>query len=241
MNVSYMISKLLDELVCSSPPSRARSVPLWNLTSKLKSISLPRFDPRIYTQDDALPEQSEEAFTSFTLPSQAPVTVQARHAQHASIACRMLICAAKGGKLRQISCSKELRPVFAMRTMLPHWVRIEEWECYSLKAWECAALCLRALLAHASLWLGNKVASVPRYERRLTAAEVQGLQAYFEKEGTPRLVKVREDTPQPVERYLPWLEEDADLAQKVADAWNGVVERGGADLIKCRCDRCMTS
>lgn len=31
-------------------------------------------------------------------------------------------------------------------------------------------------------------------------------------------------------RYLVWLRDDEKLAQQVADAWNAVVERGGADL-----------
>lgn len=41
--------------------------------------------------------------------------------------------------------------------------------------------------------------------------------------------------------YLPWLEQDADLAQRVADAWNAVVERGEADLAKCCCLQCSPS
>lgn len=42
----------------------------------------------------------------------------------------------------------------------------------------------------------------------------------------------------PVTRYFPWLLEDAELSQRVADAWNAVVRRGGADLVACRCERC---
>lgn len=42
---------------------------------------------------------------------------------------------------------------------------------------------------------------------------------------------------QPIELYLPWLEE-AELAQQVADAWNAVVDRGEADVVKCWCDLC---
>lgn len=45
----------------------------------------------------------------------------------------------------------------------------------------------------------------------------------------------------PTDGYLVWLRDDAELAQRVADAWNAVVERGGADLIQCYCPKCCKS
>lgn len=37
--------------------------------------------------------------------------------------------------------------------------------------------------------------------------------------------------------YLPWFEEDAELAQQVSDAWNTILARNDED-IWCKCSRC---
>lgn len=52
----------------------------------------------------------------------------------------------------------------------------------------------------------------------------------------PKLIQKRKS--QPVARYLPWLEEDAELAQQVADVWNAIVEHGKADALECECFSC---
>lgn len=44
--------------------------------------------------------------------------------------------------------------------------------------------------------------------------------------------------PDPIELYLSWLHKDAELAQQVAEAWNEVVKRGEADVVKCTCEQC---
>lgn len=41
------------------------------------------------------------------------------------------------------------------------------------------------------------------------------------------------------ELYFRWLRDDAQLAQQVADAWNELVQRGDADLVKCYCRKCF--
>lgn len=43
-----------------------------------------------------------------------------------------------------------------------------------------------------------------------------------------------------VERYLPWLARDGQLAREVAEAWNLVVDREEADVVKCPCERCSS-
>lgn len=227
----------------SSSPS-AVSVPFWNLTRKLQELRVsdltgPFPRPTPTAAENAMGEQHGEGFTSFEIPAVLPAAEAERRALHQSVACRMFIEAAKGGNLRCIGSNMRVDAIFAMRAMLPYWAVIDEWGLFTDATWVKAALSLRALLAHASLWLGTTLESVARYDRRLTRQEVQQLQSYFETTGTPVLVEVEEGESQPVERYLPWLAEDAELAQKVADAWNGVLERGGADLIKCRCDKCL--
>lgn len=38
---------------------------------------------------------------------------------------------------------------------------------------------------------------------------------------------------QPVQLYTVWLVEDAELSRQVAEAWNLLVERGEADVVRC--------
>lgn len=127
--------------------------------------------------------------------------------------------------------------------------------------WSTAASTLRPALAHASRWLPR---STP--DGFLTRKDVQALHAYFAIQGSldftgeeqriaahdkiihydpiqhPSLAKMDEDT-RIVQRsffdlYLPWLAEDGELAQQVAGTWNAVVQRGQADVVKCRCRLC---
>lgn len=91
-----------------------------------------------------------------------------------------------------------------------------------------AALALRPLLAHASLW------HTPRKDRMLTRQDVQDLQSRFEAAGVPKVARVSPEGLQTLGRYLTWLQEDGELAEQVADAWNAVVKRGGGNVVSCR-------
>lgn len=216
------------------------TVPLWKLTSKLKNLSFDRHGPEYQDRDEAIAEQLEGSYTSFELPAERPVAAKDRHALHENIATRMVIDAAKGGRLRCIEGGLEIQPPFAMRSLLPYWVGIEEWRVSS-ESWAGAALSLRPILGHASLWLETTSSSGAREDRTLTRQEVQGLSQYFKTQPVPKLIMVsREDEAQPIERYLPWLE-DEKLARQVADAWNAVVREGKADMIRCRCKKCRTA
>lgn len=216
------------------------SVPLWKLTSKLKSLSFSCGSPEYYEREEAIVEQLEETYASFELPSERPTPPKARHSLHKKIAIRMVIDAAKGGRLRTIEGGLEIQAPFAMRSLLPCWVGVEQWGI-SDGVWADAALSLRPTLGHASLWLGTESSSGVRKDRTLTTQEVQGLSQYFKTEPVPELVSgTREDETQPIERYLPWLEEEK-LAKRVADAWSVVVREGKADMIRCRCKKCRTA
>lgn len=129
------------------------------------------------------------------------------------------------------------------------------------KAWSDAASALRPALHHASTWLPES-ATGARSDRRLTLEDVQSLYALFtppayastpdftgEQQVYQTHVALLSAAPTPVHGqplfghslvnlYLPWLVEDASLAQQVADAWNAVVAQKEADKVKCRCERC---
>lgn len=233
-------------------------MPLWELASKLKYLSLtmrhmltPRWTVEIPEQ-----EVSEAELLSFELPEHLPVTQGKLNALHDSIASRTVVAAARGGQLRGLEiqeCSVQ-RP-FAVRALLPFWVgvKFDDWAAhyhrlaYPEHKWLSARSSLRPALAHLSLW---RPGSDPRTDRKLSMAEVRGLAAHFAKRGTPNVVEPEHDSrqgrdgkvaphPLSIGLYLPWLAEDAELAQQVADAWNAVVERGEADEVMCRCERCQ--
>lgn len=130
----------------------------------------------------------------------------------------------------------------------------------SSKFWSDAAAALRPALAHASVWLSESALGI-RESRTLSREEVQSLYAHFLiVESTPDFTGEEQifhdhfehnkifHVPPPkeapsiacslVDLYLPWLAEDAGLAQQVADAWNAIAERNQADKVKCRCKRC---
>lgn len=136
--------------------------------------------------------------------------------------------------MKHLRASNGAQQPFAVRALLPCWVQIESWgrETRSLRAWRAAATTLRPLLSRASRWLESTSSSGQREERYLDEQEVQSLQAYFEREDLPELVR---DELSPAQPYLPWLHEDAALAKQVADAWNAVVRRGEADVVRCKC------
>lgn len=132
--------------------------------------------------------------------------------------------------------------------------------------WYHAARTLRQALAHASLWQGTSSSSA-RTNRALSRDDVQGLLAYFtslsvearppalawtteieptERERPPQAPYMNQLFPPRtitktyavIDLYLPWLAEDAKLAQKVSRAWNEIAQRGEADVAGCQCQRC---
>lgn len=159
------------------------------------------------------------------------------------MASRIIIAAAKGGQLRRLEAGSAVQYPFAIRALLPRWVGIEGWggSSSSLEAWRAAAISLRMLLAHCSLWLGTTSNSdEPRSDRLLNQQDVHALQRHLEHQGTPNFVVAYREQRQPIERYLPWLTEDEKLAQQVADAWNEVVRRGEASKVQCPCVSCKS-
>lgn len=196
--------------------------------------------------DEERMEQLESTFTSFEPPNELPTTQEGIVALGDSIAARTIIAAGRAGHLKRFGYAREngTQAPFNVRTLLQFWVGIEGWGFEGQpKPWHGAAMSLRPILSHASLWLGTAVGQVsfstPREDLLLTGEEVQTLQAYFDKEGIPKVVKGSYKEPFPISRYLPWLAEDAELAQQVADAWNEVVRRGEVDLgIRCCCAKC---
>lgn len=111
---------------------------------------------------------------------------------------------------------------FMIRDLLPCWVRVERWWIHSepdgaLPGWAGAAESLRSVLEYASLWISATSIVTPRATRQLTGAEVQALHSYFkQREAALSAITGNEN----IKNYLTWLEEDAKLAQQVADAWN---------------------
>lgn len=79
----------------------------------------------------------------------------------------------------------------------------------------------------------------PRIDRYLSCQDIQTLRTQLE------LSEIRlpgwaswSRAVQRVERYLPWLEEDAELSQQVVDAWNEIVQSREVSEVKCPCQRC---
>lgn len=165
----------------------------------------------------------------------------ARDRLHLAIACRTIATTARGGKLKRLSTHIEMQP-HAARALLSYWVQIEDWgnDRSEFGPWILAATQLRSLLSHASRWLGRKSRSSFRLDRSLSRQAIQSLQSHFKDEGTLTMSGERghffalTDT---IERHVPWLT-DVELAQQVSDAWNTVVERGGADFVGCHCVKC---
>lgn len=168
---------------------------------------------------------------------------------HYTAACRTIVAAAKGGKLRalELLCHTIEEP-FAMRSLVPAcWVScvVDDYnekdagegsqEHGSVgKLWLKAAIWIRPALAHASLWLHTSLFAPPRNSRMLTTVDVQSILRYFKSSnfgnnGTGLIM---------AEPYLRWFEQDAELTQQVSEAWNTVVERGKAGLADCECRRC---
>lgn len=228
-------------------------MPFWELAPKLKSLSFTniRFATlQAYRRISAHEEVQEEELTSFEFPEEREAYChEEREELHYRIFFRTIVAAAKSGRLRALEIPRDnLFEPFAVRKLLPCWVGMEEWGLKeehqrqpAFEEWIGAAAALRPALAHISFWAPHS-APGPRQIRTLTGAEVQAMCAKFSAEGLPhpahRVFDPRAGSP-PLELYLPWLTQDAALAQQVADAWNVVVERGEPDVIKCMCLQCL--
>lgn len=199
---------------------------------------------------------SESDFPSFRAPySKYPLPeseAQSNDALHYSMACRTVVAAAKGGRLRSLdlTCEKVQEP-FAMRNLVPAWVRVaisnandfegnysqvdRNEEEFEVMRWICAAARLPRALAHASLWLPHPHSALARDSRLLTPKDIQLMLSHFKTcnfdDGTGRIM---------TELYLRWFEEDEKLAQRVSDAWNAVVKRGKAGMMRCKCSKCKS-
>lgn len=257
-------------------------MPFWDISRDLEELSFKRFYRAPFEEthvnfSEQVSEQDESTLASFQLPTELPTDKGGILELHNSIATHTIIAAARGGKLKQLAFNGHIQRPFAVRALLPYWVRLDEWNIPGYRqGYMAAAPLLRPLLAHASLWLGTAEEHEDRHDRRLTREEIQTLKQYCESHGVPKLrqplafleeededqdeeghqelaeeqqeqgSKTQQAKPedpnlnQPIELYLPWLE-DAELAQQVANAWNAIAERGEADLVKCECEKCAAS
>lgn len=225
------------------------AVPLCQIAPKLTYLAVD-----MGTMDSDMPASGEQ-FEKVLIPLDDPAELledlredhsrwTARDKFTMAVARRIIIAAAKGGRLRHLEPDVSTTHPLAIRSLMPYWVRVESWgKYYEYQAdWYQAAILLRPLLSHASLWLGPTTASGIR-DRQLTAQDVQALHTHFKGKGAselPTLLKPSRVATETIQRYLPWLSEDAELARRVADAWNAVVECGEADKVKCQCKRCLT-
>lgn len=194
---------------------------------------------------DPVAEQSEARLAHFELPtthggSKVPYAIP--------IACRTLIEAAQGGQLRRLSLTRQFELPFAVRSLLPYWVGIEDWgdntsdEGFGedvLNAWFFAARSLRPLLVHVSQWRASASASGRREDRILTRQDVQSLMAVIAFEGLEGMYLATRHRASAVRHYLAWLAESDRLAQRVVDAWNSVVQFGDINARLCRCRKCQ--
>lgn len=129
------------------------------------------------------------------------------------------------------------------------------WEIKQSEVWYVAALVLRRFLYHTSLMspAQSDQAEDATANRLLTCGDVQEMHPEFIRNGMPRLSNPELHGAPPLDEeiegllecspfdcYLYWLADDAELAQQVADTWNAVVKRGGADLLRCYRCKCYT-
>lgn len=173
---------------------------------------------------------------------------------HNLIVSRTILAAVKNGHLKRLPFSRHpIQDVGAIRALVPLWLQVDHWELYfnyhtPEYTWQAAASELRPLLSHISLWLKVADADEEAPRRLLTGAEMQAFSAHFIRDPngdappTPQLTARSIDCDgcfyegfgiKAIVLYLRWFEEDAALAQQVADAWNVIVRRGEADRVRC--------
>lgn len=100
------------------------TVPFWELSKKLKSLSID-FAGYVYRYPAPIAkEQSEAALNSVSVPLQRQLVDKvAVEAYHVSIACRTIVAAARGGQLRVLKCTEQVQAPFAVRALLPSGCR----------------------------------------------------------------------------------------------------------------------
>lgn len=209
-------------------------MPLWELAKNAKDLSIS------ITANHAVTEEQDEAqVAAFELPIALPTNGGAVEAMHAAIVSRAVLAAVRGGHLTHL-CARVEAP-FAIRALLPHWISNRDWGSVNQAGpWLTAAMTLRRLLAHVSLWKRGIPREDVGKDRTLSLADIQSLNARYSGDNMPVLAAPSEDSEgQPVERYLPWLEQDVVLAHQVSEAWNAVVQRGEAAAQDCNCLMCI--
>lgn len=229
-------------------------MPLWEIASQLRCLIIDldgASDLPNPMKRGALPIIAKSELASIDAPT-APLSAQGDVIY--AMAGRTIAAAAQGKQLEVLvigeACERGLWKPFAVPGLLPAWVRIKKWitdneilEFYQLteadweevesKTWAGAAMLLRRALFH--------VARSPEARaRHLSGSEVQSMHKEFTAHELPRLVKPcaggedsRMVSGSTIELYFRWLRDNAELAQQVVDAWNDVVERGGAYDCKC--------
>lgn len=219
-------------------------MPYWELGWKLRYLSLSLLDQDSSGRSaDSAEERFEDQINTFELPTQPLSSTATAVGAYAAIANRTIIAAAGDGRALRNLCLNTpwhaLDAAFACRNLLPKWVSMDYWYLRHTKnVWAIAAMSLRPALAHVSLWRTPVWTSVPKNDRLLTGADVQAIRFRFAHEGKPKFFRQQSGlSAEPIDRYLVWLEEDAELAQRVADAWNQDVEKVRANFVECMCSK----
>lgn len=119
------------------PPAPLRSLSLsglaWRVPQMRKKLGTLKLTYIVDLLDcladqGSVEEQMEETFTSVETPAPTPFADEAAYASyHLAIICRTIIAAARGGALKGLVLNEDLDRVFAIRSLLPCWVRIESW------------------------------------------------------------------------------------------------------------------
>lgn len=230
------------------------AVPLWMMAAQPRHLALDVMGPwpALWRTHG---EQSAEQIISATHPTYHDVEI--RPDTIGTAACRTLITAARGGQLRRVSfrtCPSILDRVFAIRELIPCWVAVEKWDYEyekwwlvdptesiigAPKRWAVAAASLRTALSHVSLTLSTGRIGGRRISRLLALEDVKNLRANLMVTEHRMLSLTTSFYPEePILLYLEWLEENEELAKKVTQAWNEVVGRKEADVVKCLCKQC---
>lgn len=224
-------------------------MPFWKLVSNLKDLSLSLEHPYYDNPDGDGEEPDEAIFASFELPSSLPTTLQGIDEMHYAIVHRTIVAAARQGKLQRLSCTgEEMQGSFALRSLVPYWVGVERWFVDGLNgptSWQGNAASLCRTLAHVSRWLDTSSSPLTlRDDRLLTLQELQSLhtEAHLEiSESMTQTQACQVLARRDINLYLPWFQQDAELAQRVVDAWNAIVGRGEAGVVECICPLCEHS
>lgn len=179
--------------------------------------------------------EAMEAIT-YTVSQVLGVDKRSAHTRQLLIARNLVFAAANAGNLKRMRCGIQISLAFAARALLPYWVGIEVWHLYDRGVWENAAMSLRPLLANASLWLQTTSTACPRSSPVKKSRSCR----CSTRMKSPRSISPAPSTFFKTQSFATCLglAEDEALAQRVADAWNRLVEDREADIVKCQCEKC---